>query len=78
MRDHFEGVDGEENVTVGDGSAGANGVNGGVSSVNGNVVDGGANKVNGGVASVNAQPTTCVGVDYGKYISSPLIIHVSD
>jgi len=68
MREHFESVDGEVNVTVGDGNASANGDNGGVTSVNGNVVDGGANGVNGGVASVNAQPTTGAGVEFGTYI----------
>lgn len=43
MRDHFVGVDGEENVTVGDGNACANGVNGEVVVVNENLADGGEN-----------------------------------
>jgi len=34
VRENFEGVDGEENVTVGDGNAGVNGDDGGVTSVN--------------------------------------------
>lgn len=70
MREHFEGVDSEDNVIVGDGINGADGV---------------ASSNADGFVSGNAEPTACAGVvdsnagvDFGKYIFSLLIINVSD
>lgn len=70
MKKYFEGVDSEDNVIVGDDINGADGVASG--NADGFTSDNAEPTASAGVVDCNA------GVDCGKYISSLLIIHVSD